>query len=231
MRSTVPCCWRVPPRRNRRRLEPCASSTANRPGWARRRARPRSCCGARRRAQHPIAELGGPPAGETAAARRDLRARQLGACRDLRQAPDRAASRHSGLGGRAEHRVDLSGQIGAARPVVPRRLAGRPQRGHHRDRRDGESRRRDHRRGRQRCRQPAGGRVRHRAADAGRAGIERRGEQVVHRLARHAAAPDRRLGAGRHDAAGHRSSSRAPRCRGRARLVGGARRSSRARTA
>ena len=42
---------------------------------------------------------------------------------------------------------------------------------------------------------PLARRVRHRAADAGRAGTERRGEQVVHRLARHAAAPDRGLGA------------------------------------
>ena len=51
---------------------------------------------------------GGAAEAQAATGRSHLRAWKLGACRDVRQASDRASHRHSGFGRRAKHRLALS---------------------------------------------------------------------------------------------------------------------------
>ena len=177
-----------------------------------------------RRSQHPIAELAARLRAKAAARRRDLRARQLGACRDLRQAPDRAASRHSGL---ARPRRTSRRSIGGTLALRDQLFLAVSQAGRSAD-------------------------IVETAAMAKAAGaitvaiVNDADSPLAHAcdivlpmqagpelsvaasksfiaslavLLRLTAAWARR----RHDAAGHRSPSRAPGCRGRARLVGGAR--------
>ena len=98
----------------------------------------------------------GAPQAPAAAGRRHLCARQLGACGDLRQAPDRALSRHPGRRGRAEHRQRLRQAAAPRGPAVSRHLAVGQQR---RSRRAGLERQgggRAHRGDRQCHRRPAG---------------------------------------------------------------------------
>ena len=72
------------------------------------REAPRRSCASRSVLAQPLRRARRAAAAAPAAGRRHLRARQLGACRHLRQAPDRAVPRHSGRAGRAEHRQRLS---------------------------------------------------------------------------------------------------------------------------
>ena len=152
--------------------------------------RPTRCAGrrpaSRGRSRSSPARLQAP----AAAGRGHLRARQLRACRDLRQAPDRALHRHSGRGGRAQYRDRLpsaarspdscfwpSRSPAAATTSSSSRAA--PRRG------------RAHRRHRQRSREPARRGLRHRAADRGGPGAQRRRDQDLRRDARRAAAARR----------------------------------------
>ena len=153
------------------------------------------------RSRRPAAARSGAPLGRAdraaaapaAAGGRHLRARQLGPCRDVRQAPDRALHRHSRRRGRAQHRQRLRPAPAPRRPAVPRHLAIREKRRSRRADRERQGGRRADRVDRQCHRRAAGGGKRHRLADGCRTGAQRGREQDVRGDARRAAAPGRGL--------------------------------------
>ena len=178
-------------RRGRRWLEtPRARCSARR---ARRRLSSRSCL---TRMQASAAISASAAARLTAALRGELRPRQLRQCRDLRQVSDRDPPRPGDGVGRAVGALGLCRRAEDERRAVPRHLAIGPQPRPPAARRGGARRRRADRGNRQRHGLAARGNLRGRRCRSMPAGAKRRGDQVLHRVARRGPAARRALGGG-----------------------------------